>query len=256
MNPIELIPIQQVALATGVSSRTLRHYDDVGLLTPAATGSGGIRLYGQLELTKLQTILVMRELGLSLDDIGALLTTPEALEDILEQHVRLLEQKAENIGQMIRATRKTILNNKKGRTTPMAEMFEGFDHTQHQAEVEERWGAKAYADGDKWWRSMSKEERDAWKQKQDALIADWSEAADRGIDPTSHEAQALAARQEKWLGSIPGTPGYGTGEVPAGYLLGLAEMYVADPRFGANYGGEAGAKFVKAAIEHWVANRK
>jgi len=130
-----------------------------------------------------------------------------------------------------------------------------FDHTKYQSEVEERWGKKAYADGDKWWRSMSEEDRTAWKAKQDDLLNDWREAAAAGIEPTSEEAQALAKRQEQWLGSIPGTPGYGTGEVPAAYLLGLAEMYVADDRFAANYGGTTGAEFVRETLKKFVASR-
>jgi DNA-binding transcriptional MerR regulator len=250
-----LIPIQQVVNATGVSSRTLRHYDDIGLLRPAAIGSGGMRLYGQTELTRLQTILVMRELGLPLSDIGRALGDPGAVAPILEQHIELLRLKSRDIEKMISASNTTITNIKKGRHTPLDEMFAGFDHTQYKAEVEERWGAKAFADGDKWWRSMNAEERQRWKHQQDELIGDWRDAAARGIDPTGTEAQALATRQAAWLSSIPGTPGHGTGEVPSTYLLGLADMYVSDERFGANYGGSAGARFVKASLEQWVANR-
>jgi hypothetical protein len=127
------------------------------------------------------------------------------------------------------------------------------DHTQYREEVEQRWGNKAYADGDTWWRSMSADEKADWKLKQDTLLADWQATSQAGFDPASAEAQELASRQEAWLGSIPGTPGFGTGEVPAQYLLGLADMYVDDERFAANYGGKAGAEFVREALLIFVA---
>ena len=62
--------IVEVARLAGVSSRTLRHYDDVGLLPPAYVGSNGYRYYGRDELHRLQEVLVLRELGLPLDAIA------------------------------------------------------------------------------------------------------------------------------------------------------------------------------------------
>ena len=250
-----LVPIQDLASATGVTSRTLRHYEAIGLLKPALSGSGGVRYYGASQMQRLQAILVMRELGLPLEQIRTALDKPEIVSEILETHLGLLEAKAKGISQMVAATRKTIENNMKGRATSMSEMFEGFNHTQYQNEVEEKWGKQAYADSDKWWRSMSVTERAEWKRTQDQLLEAWRNAATRGIDPRSVEAQSLAQRQENWLASIPGTPGYGSGSVPTAYLLGLADMYVADERFGANYGGPSGAEFVRETLGIWAAAR-
>jgi hypothetical protein len=129
------------------------------------------------------------------------------------------------------------------------EMLDGFDHTQYKGEVEERWGKKAYADSDRWWRSMSAEERKAWQKRQADLGADWIAAAQSGVAPESEEAQALAKRQADWLGGIPGTPGGGTGKPVKEYFIGLGEMYVADARFAANYGGTEGAAFVRDAMK-------
>lgn len=131
----------------------------------------------------------------------------------------------------------------------MAEdMFNGFDHTQYKEEVEQRWGADAYAEGDKWWRSMSDDERSDWQRHMQQLISDWSAASDRGADPASKEAQELAQRQFDWLRGVPGTPGAGQGGPTKEYFVGLGQMYVDDPRFGANYGGQAGAEFVRDAM--------
>ncbi len=256
MSKRNLHSIQEVAAETGLTSRTLRHYDAIGLLPATELNHAQVRYYDDQALLRLQTILVMRELGLPLDEIAQMLQSPQSEIDVLETHLNRLRTKVDQLSQMISSSETTISNLKKGKSIKMSEMFEGFDHTKYQDEVEQRWGKKAYADSDKWWRSMSAEERESWKQRQNQLIADWREAAEAGIKPDSPEASALAARQEAWLGSIPGAPGFGSGKVPAAYLLGLAEMYVADPRFGANYGGLVGATFVKDAITFYVSNRK
>ena len=131
----------------------------------------------------------------------------------------------------------------------MAEqMFDGFDHTVHKDEVIERWGEQAYADSDRWWQSLDGLEKDDWKTQTAALGAAWTDAAARAIAPEGEEAQALAARHVAWLRGTPGTPAATPGGDVAGYVRGLGELYVADPRFAANYGGQAGAEFVRAAL--------
>jgi hypothetical protein len=131
----------------------------------------------------------------------------------------------------------------------MAEdMFDGFDHTQYRDEVVERWGAEAYATSDAWWRAQSPEQKRAWQARVKLLGSDWIEAAQRGVDPASDEAQALARRQFDWLSGIPGTPQTADGRPTKEYFTGLGEMYVADERFAANYGGADGAAFVRDAM--------
>lgn len=138
----------------------------------------------------------------------------------------------------------------------MAEqMFDGFDHTQYKEEVEQRWGAEAYAAGNRWWRGMSAEERTAWQERTAQLGRDWIDAAERGIDPASDEAQQLARRHVEWLTAVPGTPAATPGGDVKGYVTGLGEMYVADPRFAANYGGEKGAAFVRDALRVYADTR-
>ena len=135
----------------------------------------------------------------------------------------------------------------------MAEnMFDGFDHTRYREEVEQRWGSDAYARSDRWWRRMSDTERGEWMARAADLGRDWIAAAERGIDPEGDEAQALAARHVAWLRGIPGTPGQGSPGEFAQYVRGLADMYVDDPRFAANYGGTSGAEFVRAALRRHV----
>ncbi|MFT2818331.1 TipAS antibiotic-recognition domain-containing protein [Leifsonia sp. A12D58] len=127
--------------------------------------------------------------------------------------------------------------------------FEGFDHTQYRNEVEERWGQDTYSRGDFWWSSMTADEQTAWRQRQRALTSDWAHAAEAGIEPASDEAQALAARQFEWLRGIPGVPGADSTGPPKEYFVALGDLYVADDRFAAKYGGQTGAEFVRDAMK-------
>ncbi|QAY59869.1 MerR family transcriptional regulator [Microbacterium protaetiae] len=240
--------IHEVATFTGTTSRTLRHYDAIGLLPPTRVGGNGYRRYDESALVRLQRILLLRELGLALPQIAEVLDRETSELRALSAHLDLLRQEKSRLDRQIAAVSSTI-DALKGGEKPMAEkMFDGFDHTQHRDEVTERWGADAYARGDSWWRGMTDSERAAWQQQVADLNAGWRDAASRGIATDSAEAQALAERHVQWLRGIPSTPAAASGGDVKAYVLGLGDMYVADPRFAANYGGADGATFVRDAL--------
>lgn len=244
--------IQEVARLAGTTSRTLRHYDDIGLLPPSRIAHNGYRHYDESALLRLQRILLLRELGLGLPQIGEVLNRERSEASALETHLALLREEQTRLARQIASVESTI-NAVKGGETLMAEnMFDGFDHTQYRDEVEERWGKKAYADSDRWWRGMTDAERADWQQRVSDLGRDWIAAAESAIDPASAEAQEVAHRHVEWLTGIPGTPAATPGGDVKAYVIGLSEMYVADPRFGANYatsdGGTRGAEFVRDAL--------
>lgn len=247
--------IQEIARLAGTTSRTLRHYDDIGLLRPSRVAHNGYRHYDESALVRLQRILLLRELGLGLPQIAEVLnpaTPRQSEESALETHLALLREEQNRLARQIASVENTI-NALKGGEELMAEnMFDGFDHTQYKEEVEQRWGRKAYADSDRWWRGMSDAERAEWQQRVSDLGRDWIAAAESGIDPASAEAQDIARRHVEWLTGIPGTPAAVPGGDVKAYVIGLGDMYVADPRFGANYatsaGGTAGAEFVRDAL--------
>lgn len=172
---------------------------------------------------------------------------------ILSTHLELLRGERERVERQISAVERTIaaLNtNQNERKGLMSEnMFDGFDHTEYKEEVEERWGKDAYARSEGWWKVLDAEGKRQWQQRVEELNAEWIAACSSGVAPDSVEAQRLADQHAAWLRSIPGTP---SGKQFAGYLLGLGEMYVADERFAANYGGTAGAAFVRDALRVYV----
>lgn len=240
--------IQDIARLAGTTSRTLRHYGEVGLLHPSRIGSNGYRYYDADALSRLQRILLLRELGLALPAIGEVLAGQRDHAQALLTHREWLQQEKNRLDRQIASVETTIRKMEGGEQLMAEEMFDGFDHTQYKDEVEERWGKDAYAKGDSWWRGLGAEEKQGWKRTAQQLGEDWIAAANSGVAPQSDEAQALAQRQFDWLGSIPGTPGAGTSGPPKEYFVGLGEMYVVDERFAKNYGGVEGATFVRDAM--------
>ncbi|WP_347109381.1 MerR family transcriptional regulator [Paenarthrobacter sp. S56] len=240
--------IQEIAKMAGTTSRTLRHYDDIGLLKPSRTGHNGYRYYDGPALVQLQRILLLRELGLGLPAIADVLAHERDTVKALNAHLDWLGQERERLTRQMASVELTIKTLKGDGKYMAQDMFDGFDHTQYKDEVEERWGKDAYAAGDAWWRGMSSEEKQGWKDRVQKLGTDWVSLAGSGADPASPEAQDLARRHVEWLRGIPGTPAAAPGGDIKGYVIGLGEMYVADPRFAANYGGESGAAFVRDAL--------
>ncbi|MBG6238835.1 DNA-binding transcriptional MerR regulator [Mycetocola sp. CAN_C7] len=235
--------IQEVARHAGTTSRALRHYGQIGLLEPSRVGANGYRYYDEESLVRLQRILLLRDLGLGLPAIADVLSRSADQGPALRSHLDWLRREHDRLTLQIAAVEDT-LNKLEGGEQLMAEnMFDGFDHTRYKDEVEERWGTEAYASSDAWWRSKTDTEKREWKGLVSTLHSDWTAAAGSGVSAASAEAQVLAARHVEWLGSIPGTPG-----AVKEYVTGLGEMYVADERFAANYGGLHGAEFVRDAL--------
>ena len=245
--------IQEIARLAGTTSRALRHYGDVGLLPATRTGAGGYRYYDAAALVRLQRILLLRQLGLGLPAIGEVLDGQRDDSAALLAHLHWLQSEQRRLADQISSVESTITKLKGGEQLMAEDMLNGFDHTRYKDEVTERWGADAYAQSDAWWSSKSVEEKKAFQAEQAALAADWADAAATAADPAGPAAQALARRQYDSLSGIPGTPGFPDGPSKP-YYLGLAEMYVADDRFAANYGGPTGAAFVRDAMTAFAQN--
>jgi DNA-binding transcriptional MerR regulator len=247
-------PINEVVAVTGTTSRTLRHYGALGILPPSRIAPSGYRYYDRDALVRLQRILLLRELGLGLPAIARVLDRETDMASVLEAHLGLLHDEQERLARQRDAVQRTLDAIREGKGLEMADMFDGFDHTRYKEEVERRWGEDSYIRGARWWESKTPAERDEWRRDQAERNRAWSELAGTGAAPDGSEAQALAARHVRWLIGIPGTPA-SSGDPAAlkEYVLGLADLYVTDARFAANYGGQDGAGFVRDALRHYAA---
>ncbi|MEV6096278.1 MerR family transcriptional regulator [Nocardia sp. NPDC051981] len=244
--------IQELAKVARTTSRTLRHYGDLGLLPPSRIGSNGYRYYDQESLVRLQRILLLRELGLGLPAIAEVLAGQKDTATALRTHLELLKHEQDRIARQITSVQTTLRKTEAGEQLMANEVFDGFDHARYRDEVIERWGKDAWESGDRWWNSMSEAEKKAHLQTHVDIAADYGRAHAAGVPVDSDEVQAIVQRHYDWLGTTPTG-----GPVNAGYFNGLGDMYVADPRFAKNYDkhGEGTAEYVRDAIRVYADTR-
>lgn len=191
--------IQELAKAAGTTSRTLRHYGDVGLLKPHRTGAGGYRFYDNTALIRLQRILLLRELGLGLPAIAEILGGERDTATALHTHLELLEQERARIDRQIESVTTTLRKTEKGLPLMPEEVFDGFDHAHYKDEVIERWGSDAYTSGDAWWRSKSEQDKKSHLNTHKEIAAAFGKAAADGLGPESETVQEITHRQFAWV---------------------------------------------------------
>lgn len=222
-----------VAELTGVSVRTLHHYDHVGLVVPSVRTTAGYRGYTDADVERLHLVLTYRAAGLALDEIRALLDDPgvDGLAMLQHQHALLLER-ADGLQRTIKAVEELMNAHRSGIQLSAEEQVEIFGTTafgeDYAVEAEQRWG-----DTDAWRQSrervsrMSKQDWIDLKAEGDALLADLAQAKRDGVAPGSPEADALAARHRASIERFY--------ECGGEMHRGLVEMYLADERFAAYY---------------------
>ena len=218
-----------VAALTGVSVRTLHHYDHIGLVVPSVRTPAGYRGYTDADIERLHMVLVYRSVGLQLEEIRALLDDAHAdvLEHLQRQHRLLLEQ-ADRLQHTIKAVEELMNAHRSGIQLTAEEQVEIFGTTafseEYAAEAEERWG-----ETDAWKQSqqrVSKFTKQDWidvKAEGDALLEALAQAKRDGVEPGSAEANALAARHRASIERY-----YDCGDE---MHRNLVEMYLADERF-------------------------
>jgi DNA-binding transcriptional MerR regulator len=237
--------IQDIARSAGTTSRTLRHYDDIGLLKPSRVGANGYRYYDEHALVRLQRILLLRELGLGLPAIAEVFEGQRDTAAALRTHLKLLAAERERIGRQIESVRTTLRKMEGGEQLMADEVFDGFDNTQYKDEVTERWGREAYGKGNQWWRSLSEDDKKGFQQRQLEIASDFGKAHVAGRSTDSDEVQAITRRQYEWI-----AVGWQGRRPTAEQFVGLGQMYVDDPRFTVNYDkhGEGTAAFIRDAM--------
>ncbi len=240
----KLLTVKQAAAISGVSVRTLHHYHKLGLLNPARVTESGYRLYSEKELSRLQQILLYKELDFSLEEIGALLNCgEEALHDALEKQALLLELKRQRLGRLIALTERLlkgedIMDFKAFDTTELDEKKE-----QYAQEVKTRWGDTVeYAEYLHRTGCYGKEEWDKVYAGMGDIFTRF--AACMGDGPASPKAQAMVREWREFISKnfYPCSDSI---------LQNLAQMYEADPRFQATFEKTAPGlgRFIASAIK-------
>ncbi|MFE5239537.1 MULTISPECIES: MerR family transcriptional regulator [unclassified Streptomyces] len=132
-------PIAEVARMSGVTARTLRHYDEIGLLPPARIGANGHRYYREHQLLRLQQILVLRALGVGLPEVGRILAEQIDEVDALRGHHQRLLSERDRLDALAGTVSRTIAELERSRKdgNPMTvnrpeNLFEGIQPSQYQ----------------------------------------------------------------------------------------------------------------------------
>jgi DNA-binding transcriptional MerR regulator len=250
--------VKQLARLSGVSVRTLHHYDEIGLLRPAFVGENRYRYYGREELLRLQDILFHRELGVPLQDISRMLELRGSDRvAILREHREWLAQRVERSRQLLATIDRTIAELNGDGTMDDKELYKGFA-PEKQAEYEDwlvdRFGgdmrqrindskAKVAALG-----PAGMAERVAEGEAASVALA---EAFKAGAAPEDPRNDPLLARHHAWIGAM-----WEKACPPEAYA-GLADLYLEHPDFRANFdrNGAGFTEWLTAAMKAYAARQ-
>lgn len=233
MDEPKALRVGAVAKLAGVTVRTLHHYDEIGLLRPTGRSGAGYRRYSDADVERLQRILFYRELGFGLDQIREAMTDggADALVHLRRQHV-LLRQRIERLRRLSDAVAKAMEAHQMGiRLTPeeRLEVFDSFDPDAHSDEVQERWGdTEAYQESARRTARYTKADWLRIKAEGAAINDRFVAAMQAGVPADGEDAMDAAEAHRRHISDA---------YYPCSteMQVGFAEMYIADPRFKANY---------------------
>lgn len=228
--------VKQVAKLSGVTVRTLHHYDKIGLLKPAFIGENRYRYYTDEELLRLQQILFYREFGIPLTQIGVLLDQPD-FDHVatLQEHKLRLETEAKRYRQLIRTIDRTITRLKGERVMKNTDLYKGF--SPHKQEEYENWliennGEEVRGNIEKSKKqvsAMSASEKDQNMTELAEVEQSLAEQFRQGTSSSSLTLEPLLVRHREWVATMWGRPCS-----PQAYA-GLVDMYLSHPDFEKRY---------------------
>jgi len=235
---------------SGISTRTLRYYDEIGLLRPLKVRSNGYRIYGPNEINTLQQILFYRELELPLDDIRKVLVDDAFnREEALRSHYEKLLQKRHQIDLLLENLKQS-LDEEKGRIRMKdKDKFQGFkekklkeNEEKYGKEIREKYGDDMVEKSNAKYMGRSKEQHDR-AELLSSEILEKLKTLTGNVPADSEEGKTLAELHKEWL--MLYWPVY---DVEA--HQGLGDMYVEDERFKAFYDAavEGAAAYLRDCI--------
>ena len=227
--------VQGLATIAGISTRTLRYYDEIGILKPARINSVGYRIYGENEVNKLQQILFYRELGVSLEEIKKLIYAPSFdIKKALMEHYEKLLAKKEQINLLICNVEKTLETVEGRITMEDKEKFEGFkqklveeNEKMYGDELREKYGEETIKQSNAKFMNMSERDYQRMKEVEEELFVVLKKAMETG-NPAGELAQKAAELHKVWLS-------FTWNKYSKEAHTNLANMYTSDERFTAYY---------------------
>lgn len=236
--------IRKLAEMAGVSTRTLRYYDEIGLLKPCRVNSSGYRIYGEKEVDILQQILLYRSMDINLDEIKNIISNPsfDICQSLIE-HRKSLISRRNQLDQLILTVEKTIEYKKGEINMSNKEKFEGFkkesldkNEIKYGKEIRDKYGKETIEASNKKFMNMSEEDFNKMNKIEEEIFKGLLEVVENG-DLDSKAARDVYENHKRWLG-------FTWISYSKEAHIGLAEMYVADERFAKYYNDKAGIEVV------------
>lgn len=243
--------IAEVARESGVTSRTLRHYDAIGLLPPAWTADSGRRFYEEEQLLRLQQILLLRNLGLGLDAVAEMLERQSRTRtvEVLQRHRAWLVREQERLARLAHTVDATIENIREGGEMAPEKVFEGFEHNPYEAEAREMYGDAVVDDSWARLRGLSDDDAELARTGYTRVHDQLAPLMADGVDVSDRRVQDVVALHHR-VTTLFWTP-------DAAAFRGLGQMYVDDERFHeAAAGGDAAlAAYLRDAMSLYADRR-
>ena len=243
--------IHELAELAGVSTRTLRWYDQIGLLRPHRIGENGYRYYSGDEVDRLQQILFYRAIGVELAQIRNLLDDPSFDRmAALRGHLDALQAQRRRVDALICAVKRTIRAEERKETIMDQEKFEAFkknavaqNEAKHGRELRANYGDAVIDASNRRVMALTQAEYAEWKSLGDSIRARLESAVCANLSPDSSEGRAIAQLHKKWLC-------FAWDKYDAESHRGLVKMYPVDERFRNYYDAAVSgcAEFLRDAV--------
>lgn len=236
--------IKELADLAGVTTRTLRYYDKIGLLRPRRINSSGYRIYGEVEVDLLQQILFYKSMDMKLEDIQRLISKPDFdIPKALIEHLQQLILRRNQLDQLISTVERTIAHKKGEVEMSNKEKFEGFkkeklseNETNYGKEIRDKYGQENVEDSNQRFMNMSEDDFKKMKDIENEMFESLKKVV-KTKDLKSEVAKDVYEKHKSWLG-------FTWESYSSQAHIGLAEMYVEDERFSSYYNDRAGIEVV------------
>lgn len=231
--------IRELSELAGVSARTLRYYDEIGLLKPMYASDAGYRFYGDSEVAVLQQILFYRERGFDLKQIRKIIYEEDFdIVRALEEHLMVLENQRKHVDSLIWTVKQTLGSMKGECEMKDREKFQAFkeglireNEEKYGKEIREKYGDDEVDASNRKMLNMFEEKWQQFKMLEEEIKAALKEAVLAGVSPDSAEARKIVDLHKEWLQMT-------LKQYSPEIHKGIAAMYVADERFKAYYDGD------------------
>ena len=247
--------IKELSELAGVSARTLRYYDEIGLLKPSRVNEAGYRYYGESEVAVLQQILFYLDRGVELKTIQRIIYDENFdMLNAMEEHLQALEKQKKETENLILTVKKTIQSMKGECEMSNKEKFQALkekavreNEEMYGAEAREKYGDEEVHTFNQKMLNMTEVQWERFKELEKVILMRLEEAVEHKTEAESEAAKTIVELHKEWLCMT-------WKQYSAEAHKGVAMMYVADERFTKYYDRnvQGCARLLCKAVQYWA----